>query len=164
MNLNDLNHASLTSCDQDASSKLLCRYRLIRAARNCHQSHRALTAHRPVPFCLAGGLSGAARASERMPTRGHDLKGAHRRNPPARTHALWAGDLPWPTEGSARPPGALLPRWRAARRQWRSLSIARREDSGNERCTGLPHGGPTWFQKVRQSCQMSASFATLKPR
>ena len=44
---------------------------------------------------------------------GAHSRGAHRRNPPARTHALWAGDLPRPTEGSARPPGALLPRWRA---------------------------------------------------
>ena len=81
---------------------------------------RICGAHWPGPFCLAGGLSGAARASERMPTRGHDLKGAHRRNPPARAHALWAGDLPRPPEGSARPPGALLQPWRAARRPLRN--------------------------------------------
>jgi len=50
---------------------------------------RICGAHWPGPFCLAGGLSGAARASERMPTRGHDLKGAHRRGAPhvARRHA-----------------------------------------------------------------------------
>ena len=65
MNLNDLNHASLTSCDQDASSALLCRYRLIRAARNCHHGGIVTTEPdrpRAGPLRLAGWLLAQASA------------------------------------------------------------------------------------------------------
>ena len=65
MNLNDLNHASLTSCDQDASSKLLCRYRLIRAARNYHHGGIVTTEPdrpRARPLRLAGWLLAQASA------------------------------------------------------------------------------------------------------
>ena len=86
MNLNDLNHASLTSCDQDASSALLCRYRLIRAARICHHEEellpRSLTAHEPGAFASLVGCS-RKRAHVRRSSP-FDFGGSHGANAPLR--------------------------------------------------------------------------------
>ena len=92
MNLNDLNHASLTSCDQDASSKLLCRYRLIRAARNYHHGGIVTTEPdrpRARPLRLAGWL--LAQASACPPSESFDFGGSHGANAPLRVACGWSG-------------------------------------------------------------------------